>query len=80
MLNAKTYFDFLASNLADETIHRGLMHRMEANLDGLRIDHHDATFLAKERLLDPIDPDDLSAVALVLLECGNRDDAKLVIN
>lgn len=53
---------------------------MEANLDGLRIDHHDATFLAKERLLDPIDPDDLSAVALVLLECGNRDDAKLVIN
>jgi uncharacterized protein (TIGR02270 family) len=53
--------------------------RAEAFLDGLRIEGRESVELATSRLVAAEDADEVAAAALVILDCGEREDAKLLL-
>jgi HEAT repeat protein len=77
---SQAHFDGLSSLIGNWNSGVAERSRAEAFLDGLRIEGHDSVELATARLLAADDEDDVAAAVLVLLECGEPDDAKPILD
>ena len=77
---SQAHFDGVASLIGNWDAGHADRLRVEAHLDGLRIEGDDSVALAAERLAAAEDVDEVATAALVLLECGDRKDAQPVLD
>lgn len=77
---SQVHFDSVASLIGNWGSDKADRFRLEASLDGLRIEGRESVKLATARLAAAEDEDEVAAGALVILECGDREDAQLVLD